>query len=87
MGEPTATGENVEQGKYPAYVEFTVRMNVESAYEFDSIRGDIAHVCKRWSTVRLHGNEAAVQVAWTRSPGVRPIPESVDSGRSVESDG
>lgn len=81
--------------EYPAYVEFTVRMNVESEWEFDTLRADIGNAARRMSTVRLVGDEAAVQVLYRKRPGLRPIDsdpqdpppftfERVDSGSSSE---
>lgn len=58
---------------YPAYVEFTARLNVESEYEFDQMRKQVGDVLRSWSTMRLHGDEAAVQLLYRKRPGVRPI--------------
>lgn len=59
--------------EYPAYVEFTVRMNVESEWEFDTLKDDISNAARRMSTVRLIGDEAAVQVLYRKRAGLRPI--------------
>lgn len=66
-------GRDIDDEGYPAYVEFTVRMNVESGWEFDQLRNDISTAARRMSTVRLVGDEAAVQVLYRRRPGIRPI--------------
>ena len=63
----------ISTDEFPAYVEFTVRMNVESEWEFDTLREDISNAARRMSTVRLVGDEAAVQVLYRKRPGLRPI--------------
>lgn len=68
-----ATSGETGRATFPAYVEYTVRCNVETQDEFDSIREGISTVAKSWSTIRLHGDEAAVQVLYRKRPGVRPI--------------
>lgn len=72
MGEQEAAP-NSEKSEYPAYVEFTVRMNVESEWEFSTNRNNIEKAARQMSTVRLFGDEAAVQVLFRKRPGVRPI--------------
>lgn len=64
---------NADTDRYPAYVEITVRMNVESDDEFESVRYDIRHAAQRWSPARLADGETDVRVEWYRSTGARPV--------------